>query len=72
MLFVCTDLGVAICRATISGCSETNPASGIGTAVASLRYRIEMEGKLVVDQSGTTRGSFPTDYDPAKCVIHWE
>ena len=25
LLFVCTDFGVAVFRATISGCSETNP-----------------------------------------------
>ena len=42
LAFCCTDFGVAIFRATISGCCETNPASEIGTAHASLRYRIEV------------------------------
>ena len=25
LFFYCADFGVAVCRATISGCSETNP-----------------------------------------------
>ena len=43
---------------TNSGCSEPHFASEMRTAVASLRYRIEMVGKLVDDCGGTTRGSF--------------
>ena len=42
MLFIVQILSVTIFRATISGCCETNPASEIGTAHASLRYRIEV------------------------------
>ena len=56
--FIVQILSVAVFRATISGCSEPHSASEMRTAVASLRYRIEMVGKLVVDWGGTTRGSF--------------
>ena len=37
-----SDSDAAVFRATISGCYEVNPASGIDAAIASLRYRIEM------------------------------
>ena len=37
---------VAVFRATNSGCYEPHSASGMSTTVVSLRYRIEMAGKL--------------------------
>ena len=49
LLFVVRILGVAILRATNSGCSEPHSASEMRTTTVSLRYRIEVVGKLVVD-----------------------
>ena len=42
-------MSVVIFRAMNSGYYEVNPASGIDTAVASLRYRLEVVGELVAD-----------------------
>ncbi len=50
-LYVVQLLNVAVCRAANSGCYEVNPANGIDTAVASLRYRIEMVGKLHLNRA---------------------
>ena len=47
--YVVQILSVVIFRAANSGCYEVNPASGIDTAVASLRYRLEVVGELVAD-----------------------
>ena len=48
MLILCSRIS-----ATNSGCSETNSVNGIGTAIASLRYRIEVVGMLQLN--GTER-----------------
>ena len=40
--YVVQILNVAICRATNSGCSETNPVKRDWHGLRSLRYRIEM------------------------------
>ena len=67
MLFVLLILYVAVFRATISGCSETNSVNGIGTTIVSLRYRIEMAQVSEWMEGGLICGMLPADCAPAKC-----
>ena len=45
------------------------PSSGIGTADASLRYRIEMVQVSEWTDSGLECGALPSDCAPAECRI---
>ena len=67
----CTDFGVAVFRATNSGCSEPHSASGMRTF--SLSPLPDRNGrKLVVSGGEMECGSFPTAYASAKCVSRRE
>ena len=62
--------GVAVCRATNSGCSEQNPVERDFGAWRSLRYRIEMVQVSEWAAGGVICGALPADCAPEKSVTH--
>ena len=69
----CPDSGVAICRATNSGCSraKSRPA-GFCRLTPRSRYRIEMVQVREWTESGLTCGALPADCAPVECERFWQ
>ena len=74
LYFCCAYSYVAICRATNSGCSASNPVqrdwqSGYRR---SLRYRIEMVQVSEWTEGGLICGALPADCAPAGYESFWQ